>query len=67
MSFRPNRKFKKEYNRLFKTNPEAANLFLLLCELADENGQVETSEEELAVLMGTRFNNPRGHAFGGVR
>ncbi len=40
MAFVPNRRFKREYNRLFKQDPLAANTFLLLCELADERGQV---------------------------
>jgi hypothetical protein len=62
--FVPNRKFKRKYNRIFKKDPLAANTFLLLCELADENGQVQTSEEELAELMATRFNDPSENAFG---
>jgi hypothetical protein len=37
----------------------------LLCEIADERGQVEASEEELAELMAARFNDPAEHAFGG--
>lgn len=53
--FHPNRKFRKEYDQIFKENPEAANLFLLLCELADEQGQVQTDEKELAQLMTARF------------
>ena len=39
--------------------PEAANLFLLLAELANEKGQVKTNEEELAILMEARFNDYR--------
>lgn len=62
MAFVPNRKFKKEYRRLYKRDPLAANMFLLLCELADENGQVKTDEEELAELMAVRFNNPEEYA-----
>ena len=60
--FVPNKKFKKEYNKLFKRDPEAANLFLLLCELANEIGEVGTSEEELAEFMAARFNNPAEYA-----
>jgi hypothetical protein len=67
MVFRPNRKFKKKYNRLFRQDPEAANFFLLLCELADERGQIETNEQELVELMAARFNDPAEHAFGGCK
>ena len=45
MSFNPNRKFKRDYDRLFKIEPGAANLLLLLCELADETGTVKTTEK----------------------
>jgi len=62
MAFVPNKKFKREYKRLFKKDPEAANLFLLLCELADERGQGETNEEELAELMAARFNDSKEYA-----
>jgi hypothetical protein len=62
MSFNPNKRFKKDYDHLFKKSPEAANLFLLLCELADEKGQVEINEDEIAVLMQARFNDPREYA-----
>lgn len=37
-------------------------MFLLLCELADKNGQVKTSEEQLAELMAARFNDPEEYA-----
>ena len=65
MVFIPCQRFRKKYKKLFKKDPEAANLFLLLCELADEKGQVETSDEELAELMQARFNDPTEHAFRG--
>lgn len=59
MTFKPNKKFKRDYNRLFKQGPIGANLFLLLCELADEKGQVVIqNEEELAGLMAVRFEDP---------
>ena len=58
MAFTPNRKFKKKYDKLFKKDPLAANTFLLVCELADERGQVETSPEELAILFAARFEDP---------
>ncbi len=58
MAFKPNRKFKKKYDWLYKQDPLAANTFLLVCELADEGGQVETSPEELAILFAARFEDP---------
>jgi hypothetical protein len=62
MIFKPNRKFKRKYKRLFKKDPLSANTFLLLCELADERGRVETNPEELAELMEARFNDPGEYA-----
>ena len=61
-SFRPNRRFRRKYDRLFKRDPQAANVFLLLCELADEKGQVETHPAELSKLMAARFGDPRRYA-----
>jgi len=68
MAFKPNKAFRKKYKRLWKQNPEAANLFLLMCELADERGQMvlpenpQEIEQELADLMNVRFDDPRGWA-----
>jgi len=62
MTFKPNRRFRRKYNRLFRKDPLAANTFLLLCELADEKGQVETNEKDLADLMTARFNDPEEYA-----
>ena len=62
MIFRPNKKFKKDYDKIFKENPRTANLYLLICELADERGQVKTNEQELADLMMVRFNDPWEYA-----
>jgi len=62
MVFKPNEEFKKDYDRIFKENPRTANMYLLICELADEKGQVKTNEQELADLMMVRFNNPREYA-----
>ena len=61
-SFQPNRKFRKDYDRLFRKDPQAANLFLLLAEIADERGQVETDPAELTELMAARFEDPRRYA-----
>ena len=62
MTFKPNKKFKRHYDRIFKQEPVMANLFLLLCELADERGQVKIDEQELAELMAARFEDPRKYA-----
>ena len=62
MAFKPNRKFRKDYDRLFKKDPMGANAFLLICELADEQGQVMTNEQELADLMAARFEDPEEYA-----
>ena len=62
MTFRPNRKFKKEYDRLFKENPLGANAYLLLCELSDKRGQVFINPQELAELVAARFENPEEYA-----
>lgn len=59
MAFIPNRKFKRQYDRIFRKDPGAANLFLLLSELADERGQVVTDEKQLAELMAERFEDFR--------
>lgn len=60
-SFTPNRVFRRQYNRAFKKDPTAANMFLLLTELADKRGQLETSPEELAVLMAARFEDSEAY------
>jgi hypothetical protein len=62
LTFQPNRKFKRGYDRLFKKDPLGANTFLLLCELADEKGQMRIGEQELADLMAARFNDPERYA-----
>jgi len=69
MTFKPNRKFKRKYDKLFKKDPIAANTFLLMCELADQKGQVKilgTTEEEIAKeiqqLMIARFEDPWAYA-----
>ena len=57
-SFSPSRRFRRDYDRLFRKDPAAANVFLLLTELADERGQVKTDETELARLVAARFSDP---------
>lgn len=59
-----NKKFQRDYNRLFKQNPLAANILLLLAELADEHGRVclgPNPEKEIADLMTARFDDPRAY------
>ena len=62
MTFKPNKKFRKDYDQLFKQDPIQANLLLLLCELADKNGQVKITPEELAILFDVRFNDPEEYS-----
>lgn len=64
-TFTPSRHFRREYDRIFKKNPGAANMMLLLCELADERGQVVTDERELQQLMTIRFSDPRSYQLPG--
>jgi len=67
--FKPNRKFKKEYDKLFKQDPIGANVFLLLSELADDKGRVKIQgsnekeiSQELSRLMEARFNDVKRYA-----
>jgi hypothetical protein len=58
------KKLKKRYDEIFKKDPLAANVFLLLTELADEKGQVRfgpNPEEEIQKLMVARFKDPRAY------
>jgi len=62
MSFKPNKRFKRDYDRLFAEDPAMANLFLLTCELADRSGQLQTRPEELAALFNARFEDPEAYS-----
>ena len=68
MDFSPNDAFKKDYDALWKEDPMAANALLLLCELADKNGEVrfngneEDAKDALFRLMLARFNDPEEYA-----
>jgi len=65
-----NRKFRREYRKIFKKDPMAANLFLLLSELADDRGQVRLGpdpEGQLALLMGARFEDPTAYQLRGAK
>ncbi|MBN2569990.1 MAG: hypothetical protein JXB42_11225 [Deltaproteobacteria bacterium] len=60
-----NRKFRRDYDRLFRKDPATANLLLLLCELANERGEVQVTDEELCLLMNARFEDPRAYQLPG--
>jgi len=68
-SFTTNRKFKRDYDRHFRKDPAAANVFLLLAELADDKGQVRLEtpfpEVEIQRLMAARFTDPRAYQLPG--
>ena len=68
-TFSPSRRFRRDYDRLFKRDPATANVFLLLAELADERGQVRFSTPdpavEIARLMAARFTDPRAYQLPG--
>jgi hypothetical protein len=67
--FTPNRKFRRTYDHLFRKNPLGANIHLLLCELANERGEVRLygllPERELQRLMVARFSDPRAYQLPG--
>lgn len=70
MAFKPNRHFRRDYDRIFRKEPAAANMLLLLCELADKDGQVilgPDSEGELKRLMAARFEDPQAYQLPGGR
>ena len=63
MTFQPNHKFKRDYDRLFKKDPIAANTLLILCELANDKGEVFVKDEsQITELMAVRFNDPEEYA-----
>ncbi|HNZ31928.1 MAG TPA: hypothetical protein PKJ25_07530 [Smithellaceae bacterium] len=59
---RPNRKLKRAYDRIYRKDPAAANVFLLLTELAGGQGQIKFDtlcpEQEIQRLMRARFDDP---------
>lgn len=69
MSFNPSRRFRWDYDRLFKQDPGAANVFLLLAELADDKGQIRLEtpfpEVEIQRLIAVRFTDPRAYSLPG--
>jgi hypothetical protein len=63
--FTPSRRFRRDYDRTFRKNPLAANMMLLLFELADKKGQVRLDstfpDVEIQRLMTARFDDPRAY------
>lgn len=68
-TFTPNRHFRRDYDRIFKQDPAAANVLLLLAEIADERGEIRfnTSDPaaEIQRLMAARFTDPRAYSLPG--
>jgi hypothetical protein len=63
-----NRRFRRDYDRAFRKDPLAANMLLLLAELANERGEVHLGpvpEVEIQRLMAARFKDPRGYQLPG--
>lgn len=69
MTFIPNRQFKRRYKKLFRTDPLAANVMLLLAELANDAGEIVFGNVDPAVeiqkLMLVRFDDPRAYQLPG--
>lgn len=67
--FKPSRRFRRHYDRLFRKDPAAANVMLLLAELANENGEIQFNAPEpaaeIARLMAARFEDPRAYQLSG--
>jgi len=67
--FTTNRHFRRRYNQIFQHSPLAANVFLLLTELASERGDVRLEspfpEAEIQRLMAARFSDPRAYQLEG--
>ena len=50
---------KRRYNRIFKLDPLAANFFLLMCELADDDGTIVLPDDgDLSLMLRERFTDP---------
>lgn len=67
-SFTPNRRFRRRYDLIFRHSPLAANVFLLLTELANQRGEVHLGpcpEAEIQQLMVSRFEDPKAYQLPG--
>lgn len=65
-----NRHFRREYDHLFRKDPAAANVLLLLSELADEKGIISfeaafPTDAEIKRLMAARFDDPYAYQLPG--
>jgi len=64
------RRFRRRYDHLFRQDPAAANVMLLLAELANKNGEIRFDTPDPAVdiqrLMDARFTDPRAYQLPGV-
>jgi hypothetical protein len=69
--FTPNRRFRRNYDRLFKKNPVGANIFLLLAELGNEHGEIRLEapslEIEIQRLLEARFDDPSVYQLEGLK
>ncbi len=57
------KQIKKKYDFLFKRDPVAANLFLLMTEITNSQGRVTSNEQEIADLMNARFEDCQVYAY----
>ncbi len=68
-TFTPSRRFRRHYDRLFRKDPAAANVFLLMAELANERGEVRFDNPDPAAeiqrLMAVRFDDCRAYQLPG--
>lgn len=68
-TFTPSRRFRRDYERIFKRDPGAANILLLLAELADEHGEARFNTPdpaaEISRLMAARFDDCRAYQLPG--
>jgi hypothetical protein len=66
MPFMGNKEFRKKYQKIFKKDPLAANIFLLLCELSGPEGKLllpldrAAIDKEIESLLFSRFEDPWG-------
>ena len=68
-TFTPTRRFRRDYDRIFRRDPAAANVMLLLAELANERGEVRfdnpDSAMEIQRLLAVRFDDCRAYQLPG--
>lgn len=63
------RRFKRDYDRLFREDPLGANMLLLLAEMANERGEIRFNTpdpvDEIYPLMKARFEDLRAYQLPG--